>query len=57
MIFSICHFYVFCGYRVGINLEVHNKAEGNLEIKNTLFFNFGFKGILVKLQNDLTFSI
>ena len=39
MIFSICHFYVFCGYRVGINLEVHNKAEGNLEIKNTFFFS------------------
>ena len=28
---------VFCGYRVGINLGVHNKVEGNLEIKNTLF--------------------
>ena len=24
---------VFCGYRAGINLGVHNKAEGNLEIK------------------------
>ena len=28
---------VFCGYRAGINLGVHNKAEGNLEIKTTLF--------------------
>ena len=28
---------VFCGYRAGINLGVHNKAVGNLEIKHTLF--------------------
>ena len=28
---------VFCGYREGINLGVHNKDKGNLEIKNTLF--------------------
>ena len=28
---------VFCGYREGINLGVHNKAEGNLKIKATLF--------------------
>ena len=28
---------VFCGYRAGINLGVHNKAEGNLVIKTTLF--------------------
>ena len=38
MIFSICLFCVyFFGYRVGINLGVHNKAKGNLEIKYTLF--------------------
>ena len=29
--------WVFCGYRAGINLEVHNKADGNLEMKNTVF--------------------
>ena len=34
---------VFCGYTVGINLGVHNKAEGNLEIKNT-FFQFWVQG-------------
>ena len=33
MIFSICHFCVFCGHRVGINLGVYNKVESNLEIK------------------------
>jgi len=48
---------VFCSYRVGINLRVHNKAESNLEIKKTRFFNFRFKGILVRLQNNLTYSI
>ena len=41
---------VFCGYRVGINLGVHNKAEGNLEIK-TLLFQFwdqGHFGLIAK---------
>ena len=41
--------YVFCGYR-GINLGVHNKAEGNLEIKNTLF-QFWVPGHFGRLQN------
>ena len=43
--------YVFCGYR-GINLGVHNKTEGNLEIKNTLF-QFWIQGHFDRLQNIL----